>query len=54
MDAGWEFVDTGLLPTQIENADFRVGNTTVEAGFWVRLVLAVAVASCWTSRHCAC
>jgi len=54
MNAGWEFVYAGLLPAQIKDADFRVGNTTVEAGFGVWLVLAVAVASCWTSRHCAC
>jgi hypothetical protein len=54
MDAGWEFVDASLLPAQVEDADFRVGNTAVEAGFGVWLVLAVAVAACWTSRHRAC
>jgi len=51
MDAGWEFVDTGLLSAKVVNANLRVRYTTVEAGFWVWLVLAVAIASCWTSRH---
>jgi len=54
MDTGWKFVDTGFLPTQIKDADFGVWNTTVEAGFGIWLVLAVAVATCWTSRHCGC
>ena len=51
MDTSWKFVDAGLLPAQVEDADFRVGDTTVEAGFGVWLVLAVAVAPSRTSRH---
>jgi len=54
MDTSWKFIDAGLLPAQVEDADFRVGDTTVEAGFGVWLILAVAVTARWTSRHCAC
>ena len=52
MNAGWKFVNAGFLPTQVEDADFGVWNTTVEAGFGVWFVLAIAVAACRTSRHC--
>jgi len=51
MNAGREIINTSLLPTQVEDADLRIGHTTVEAGFGIWLVLAVAVTSCWTTGH---
>lgn len=32
-----EFIDVGALPAEIEDADFGVGDTTVEAGFGIWL-----------------
>jgi len=52
MDACWEVVDRGTLATEIVNADLGVGHTTVEARLGVWLVLAVTVATSWTSGHC--
>lgn len=43
MNAQWEVVDEGSLATQVEDADFRVGNTTTEARLRVRLVFTVAI-----------
>lgn len=37
MDAEREFIDVGTLAAQIENADFGIGDTTVEAGLGVWL-----------------
>lgn len=37
MDAEGEFIDVGTLAAKIEDADFGVGHTTVEAGFRVWL-----------------
>jgi hypothetical protein len=37
MHTGGEVVNTGLLTAQIEDADLRVGNTTIEARLGVRL-----------------
>lgn len=37
MNAEREFIHIGSLSAQIENADFGVGNTAVEAGFGIRL-----------------
>ena len=37
MYAQREFIDVGSLATQVEDTDFGIGHTTVEAGFWVRL-----------------
>jgi hypothetical protein len=54
MDAQREVIDGRTLAAQIEDADLRIGHTAVEAGLRVRLVLAVAVATSWTARHCEC
>ncbi len=37
VDAEGKFIDVGTLATQIENADFGIGDTTVEArlGIWL-------------------
>lgn len=37
MDAEGEFIDVGTLAAQVENADFGIGDTTVEArlGIWL-------------------
>jgi len=51
MDASWEFVDTGTLSAEIVDTKFWVRYTTIEAGLWVRLVLAVTITSCWASCH---
>ena len=37
VDAKREFIDVGAFATEIENADFGVGDTAVEAGFGVWL-----------------
>jgi len=37
VDAERELIDTGTLAAKIEDADLRVGDTTVEAGLGVRL-----------------
>ena len=37
MDAGWEVIDVGSLPTKVEDANFGVGDTAVEARLRVRL-----------------
>jgi len=49
VDAEREFVDVGAFTAEIEDTDLRVGHTTVEARLGVRLVLAVAVATSWTT-----
>ena len=37
VDAQRELIDVGALAAQVEDADLRVGDTTVEAGLGVRL-----------------
>jgi hypothetical protein len=37
VDAEREFIDIGTLAAEIEDADLRIGHTTVEAGFWIWL-----------------
>ena len=37
VDAEGEFIDVGTFAAQIENADFGIGNTAVEAGLGVWL-----------------
>jgi len=51
MDAEWELVDTSTLTSQVEDTNLWVWDTSVEAGLWVWLVLAVAVATGWTAGH---
>jgi len=47
-----EFVDTSLLPSEIEDTNLRVGYTTVVPTLGVGLVLAVAVATSGSASHC--
>jgi hypothetical protein len=51
---GREVIDIGLLTSKIEDTDLWVGDTTVEAGLGVGLVLAVAVATGRTTGHLEC
>lgn len=51
MDAEGELIYSGLLPSQIEDPDLGVGDTTAEPGFGVGLVLAVAVTTRGTTTH---
>jgi len=46
-----ELIDAGTLAAQIEDADLGVGNTAIETGLWVRLVLAVTVATSRSASH---
>jgi len=50
MNAERELINTSALPAEIKDTDLRVRHTTVETGLWVRLVFAVAVASCRAAR----
>jgi len=54
VDTGGEVVHVGLLTTEIEDTNLGVGNTTVEPGLRVGLVLAVTVASRGTTGHLEC
>ena len=51
MAAVGEVVERRALAAEIEDADLRVGHTTVVARLGVRLVLAVAVAAERTATH---
>lgn len=51
VDACWELVDVRTLAAKIENANLWVWHTTVESRLRVWLVLAVAVATCWSACH---
>ena len=51
VDAEREVVDVGTLAAEIEDTNLRIRDTTVESRLGVRLVLAVAVASCRTTGH---
>lgn len=44
VNAEREIFYASLLATQVENTDLRIGDTTVESWFWVRLILTVTVA----------
>lgn len=37
VDAKGKFIDVGTLAAQIENADFGIGHTTIEAGLGIWL-----------------
>jgi len=52
VNTGGELVDVGTLAAQVEDSDLWVWHTTVETRLGVRLVLAVAVATSWTTCHC--
>lgn len=45
VDAEGELVDIGALAAEVEDADFGVGDTAVEAGFGVGLVFCVSIQS---------
>lgn len=51
VDAEREVVDGSALAAKIVDSNLGVGDTTVEPRLRVRLVLAVAVATGWTTRH---
>lgn len=51
MNAEREVIDVGTLAAQVEDANLRIRHTTVESRLWVRLVFAVAVASCRATSH---
>jgi len=51
MGAEWELINAGLLTSEVEDSDLGIRDTTAVAGLGVWLVLAITVASCWTSSH---
>lgn len=51
VDAEREFVNVRTLTAKVEDPNLRVGYTTVEPRLGIWLVLAVAVASRWTTSH---
>jgi len=50
VDAQWELFNVGELVTELVDTKLWVWHTTVEPRLWVRLVLAVPVASSWPLR----
>lgn len=55
VNAEREVIDAGTLAAKIEDPDLGIGDTTVEPGLRVRLILAVPVAAGGTSCHfCGC
>lgn len=57
----WKLVHLRLLPTQVKDADLRIGDPSAETGLRVRLVLTVPVTASRTTTHgdrrnlsCAC
>jgi hypothetical protein len=51
VNAEREVVNVGALAAKIEDSDLGVGDTTVEPGLRIRLVLAVSVATGGTTSH---
>merc|ERR1719319_2138240 len=51
MNSQRKHVNSGPLAAQIVNTDLGVGDTTVETGLGVRLVLAVAITASWPTTH---
>jgi len=51
VDAEREIVNRGALPAQVEDADLGVWHTTIETRFRERFVLAITIATCWTTAH---
>lgn len=51
MDRKGKLVNVCFLPAQIIDSDFWIRHSATEARLWVRLVLAVPVALCWTTTH---
>lgn len=47
----WKLVHLRLLPTQVKDADLRIGDPSAETGLWVRLVLTVPVTASRTTTH---
>lgn len=47
----WKLVHLRLLPTQVKDADLRIGDPSAETGLWVRLVLTVPVTAGRTTTH---
>jgi len=52
VDAERELVDSGLLATEVVDADLGVWDSTAEARLGVSLVLLVSVAASRTATHC--
>ena len=46
-----KLVNTSPLAAKIKDPDFGVWDSTVEPALRVRLVLAVAIALCWSPSH---
>jgi len=51
VNAERKLVDICSFPAEIEDTDLWVRDTSVEAGLWVRLILAVTITSRWTTCH---
>jgi len=51
VNAEGEVIDVGLLLAKVEDTNLGIGDTAVEAGLGVRLVLAVPVAASGTTTH---
>lgn len=54
VDTEWEGVNWSVSSTKIKDLNLWVWNTSVVSRLWERLVLAVSVASSWSSSHLEC
>jgi hypothetical protein len=51
VNSGWELIAGSSLVTDIVDTKLRVWDTSAVSRLWVWLVLAVAIATCWSSTH---
>jgi len=47
-----KLIDLRLLPAEIKDTNLGIWHSSTEARLGIRLVLAIAIASRWTSTHC--
>jgi hypothetical protein len=51
VNSGWELIAGSSLVTDIVDTKLGVWDTSAVSRLWVWLVLAVAIATCWSSTH---
>ena len=51
VDRQGEFVNSGLLTSQVKDPDLGIGDSTVKSALGIGLVFAVAIAFSWSPSH---